>query len=270
MRYNNAGLFPFPVIGESFSPTPDKKVVTYLETNRTCFRAGIRDGIPIALGYFAVAFTLGIAARNAGFTAFQAFVESLTNNASAGEYAVFSLVAAGAGLWEVAIMTLVANARYLLMSCSLSQKLSPDTPLRHRMLIAFDVTDEIFGISIAVPGRLNPWYTYGAMAVAIPGWSVGTCLGVIMGNVLPLRLVSALSVGLYGMFIAIIVPPSRRSKIVGGLVLLSFALSYAATRWEALAGLSSGVKTIILTVVISLAAALLFPVKDGETEEAAS
>lgn len=270
MRYNNAGLFPFPVIGESFSPTPDKKVVTYLETNRTCFRVGIRDGIPIALGYFAVAFTLGIAARNAGFTAFQAFVESLTNNASAGEYAVFSLVAAGAGLWEVAIMTLVANARYLLMSCSLSQKLSPDTPLRHRMLIAFDVTDEIFGISIAVPGRLNPWYTYGAMAVAIPGWSVGTCLGVIMGNVLPLRLVSALSVGLYGMFIAIIVPPSRRSKIVGGLVLLSFALSYAAARWEALAGLSSGVKTIILTVVISLAAALLFPVKDEETEEAAS
>ena len=138
-----------------------------MHDNRTCFRAGLRDGIPIALGYFAVAFTLGIAARNAGFTALQAFVESLTNNASAGEYAVFSLVAAGAGLWEVAIMTLVANARYLLMSCSLSQKLSPDTPLRHRMLIAFDVTDEIFGISVARPGKLNPWYTYGAMAVAI-------------------------------------------------------------------------------------------------------
>ena len=108
------------------------------------------------------------------------------------------------------------------------------------------------------------------MAVAIPGWSIGTFLGVVVGNVLPLRLVSALSVGLYGMFIAIIVPPSRRSKIVGGLVLLSFALSYAAARWQALAGLSSGVKTIILTVVISLAAALLFPVKEEEKEESAS
>lgn len=257
-------------MGYNTPRTAVKKVVTTLQDNRSCFRSGMRDGIPIALGYFAVAFTLGIAARNAGFTALQAFVESLTNNASAGEYAVFSLVAAGAGLWEVAIMTLVANARYLLMSCSLSQKLSPDTPLRHRMLIAFDITDEIFGISIAVPGRLNPWYTYGAMAVAIPGWSIGTFLGVVVGNVLPLRLVSALSVGLYGMFIAIIVPPSRRSKIVGGLVLLSFVLSYAAARWQALAGLSSGVKTIILTVVISLAAALLFPVKEEEKEESAS
>lgn len=230
--------------------------------NHTCFRRGIRDGMPIALGYFAVAFTLGIAAKNAGFSAVQAMVESLTNNASAGEYAVFSLASAGAGYWEVAVMTLVANARYLLMSCALSQKLAPETPLYHRMLVAFDVTDEIFGISIAVPGKLNPWYTYGAMAVAIPGWGLGTFFGVVIGNVLPLRLVSALSVGLYGMFLAIIVPPSRKNKVVLALVLASFAASFLASRWTLLAGISSGVKTIALTVAISLAAALLFPVKD--------
>ena len=194
-----------------------------MESNQTCFRRGVRDGMPIALGYFAVAFTLGIAAKNAGFTAVQAMVESLTNNASAGEYAVFSLVGAGAGYWEVAVMTLVANARYLLMSCALSQKLAPDTPLYHRMLVAYDVTDEVFGISIAYPGRLNPWYTYGAIAVAIPGWGLGTFFGVVVGNVLPLRLVSALSVGLYGMFLAIIVPPARQDRVVLGLVLLSFA-----------------------------------------------
>lgn len=235
-----------------------------MEDNKTCFRRGIRDGMPIALGYFAVAFTLGIAAKNAGFSAVQAMVESLTNNASAGEYAVFSLVAAGAGYLEVAIMTLVANARYLLMSCSLSQKLAPETPLRHRMLVAFDVTDEIFGISIAVPGKLNPWYTYGAVAVAIPGWGLGTFFGVAVGNVLPLRLVSALSVGLYGMFLAIIVPPARKNRIVLALVLLSFAASFAASRWSLLAGMSSGIKTILLTVVISLGAAILYPVKDEE------
>lgn len=238
-----------------------------METNRTCFRSGVRDGIPIALGYFAVAFTLGIAARNAGFSAVQAMIESLTNNASAGEYAVFSLAAAGAGYWEVAVMTLVANARYLLMSCSLSQKLAPQTPLRHRMLVAYDVTDEIFGISIAVPGRLNPWYTYGAVSVAIPGWGLGTFLGVVVGNALPARLVSALSVGLYGMFIAIIVPPARKSRLIAGLVLISFAASFVAGSWSLLAEISSGVKTIILTVAISLAAAVLFPVKD-EKEEA--
>ncbi len=238
-----------------------------MENNRVCFRRGIRDGMPIALGYFAVAFTLGIAARNAGFSAVQAMVESLTNNASAGEYAVFSLVAAGAGYMEVAVMTLVANARYLLMSCSLSQKLAPETPLRHRMLVAFDVTDEIFGISIAYPGQLNPWYTYGAIAVAIPGWGLGTFFGVAVGNVLPPRLVSALSVGLYGMFLAIIVPPARKSRVVLALVLLSFAASFLVSRWTLLAGISSGIKTILLTVVISLAAAILFPVKNPGEEE---
>ena len=239
-----------------------------MNDNKTCFKNGIRDGMPIALGYFAVAFTLGIAARNAGFSAVQAMVESITNNASAGEYAVFSLVASGAGYWEVAVMTLVANARYLLMSASLSQKLAPETPLLHRMLIAYDVTDEIFGISIAVPDKLNPWYTYGAIAVAIPGWGLGTFFGVVAGNVLPLRLVSALSVGLYGMFLAIIVPPAKKDKVVLGLVLLSFAASFLASRWALLANISSGVKTIVLTVVISLAAAVLFPVKDGEKEAA--
>lgn len=236
-----------------------------MKENRGCFYRGARDGTPIALGYFAVAFTLGIAAKNAGFSAVQAMVESLTNNASAGEYAVFSLVAAGAGYWEVAVMTLVANARYLLMSCSLSQKLAPDTPLLHRLLVAYDVTDEIFGISIAYPGRLNPWYTYGAMAVAIPGWGLGTLLGVMVGNVLPLRLASAMGVGLYGMFLAIIVPPAKKDRVVLGLVLLSFAASYAASRWSLLAGAPPGVKTIVLTVAISLGAAVLFPA-DGKGE----
>ena len=235
-----------------------------MEENRIWYRKGLRDGIPIATGYFAVAFTLGIAAKNAGFSAVQAMIASFTNNASAGEYAAFSLIAAGAGYLEVAVMTLVANARYLLMSCALSQKLPPDIPLRHRLIIGYDVTDEIFGISVARPGWLSPWYTYGAMTVAIPGWSLGTLLGVLMGNILPLRAVSALSVGLYGMFLAIIIPPARKSRIIAALVAISFAASYAANRLELLAGISSGVKTIVLTVAIALAAAILFPVKEED------
>lgn len=237
---------------------------------RSIFKNGMRDGIPIALGYFAVSFTLGIAARNAGFSALQAMVASALNNASAGEYALFSLVAAGSGYLEVAIMTLVANARYLLMSCSLSQKLAPDTSTLHRMLVAFDVTDEIFGISVAVPGYLAPWYSYGAMSVAIPGWAFGTFLGVVVGNILPLRLVSALSVGLYGMFIAIIVPPARTNKVILALVLISFAASYGASVLPMLAGVSSGMKTILLTVIIALTAAVLFPVEDEKKEERAA
>ena len=241
-----------------------------MDRSTSCYRAGVRDGMPIGLGYFAVAFTLGIAAKNAGFSPFQAMMESLLNNASAGEYAVFSLVAAGASYWEVAVMTLVANARYLLMSCSLSQKLAPDTSLGHRMLLAFDVTDEIFGISIAVPGRLDPRYTYGAMSVAIPGWALGTFLGVVVGNALPPRLVSALSVGLYGMFLAIIVPPAKKDRVVLVLVAVSFILSFAAGRLPLLAGISAGTRTIILTVVIALTAAVLFPVRDEEERGEAS
>ena len=155
---------------------------------------GIRDGIPIGLGYFAVSFSLGIAARKTGLSPFQGFLASLFNNASAGEYAAFTLIAANAGYLQVAIITLIANARYLLMSCALAQRFSPDTPFFHRFLIGYDVTDELFGITIARPGWLNPYYTYGAILVAAPAWSIGTALGIIAGNLLPLRAVSALSV----------------------------------------------------------------------------
>ena len=125
------------------------------------------------------------------------------------------------------------------------------------------MTDEIFGISIAQKGYLNPFYTYGAMTVSIPGWATGTFLGVVMGNILPLRLVSALSVGLYGMFLAIIIPPARENKIIAGIIAVSFALSFA---FSFISQIPEGMRVIILTVVISLAAALLFPVKEEEDE----
>ena len=145
-------------------------------TNKSWFAKGMRDAIPIALGYLAVSFTLGIAAKNAGFTPFQAFLVSFTNNASAGEFAGFTLIAAGG---------------YLLMSCALSQKLPPDTPMIQRLLLSYDVTDELFGISVAVPGKLNPYYSFGAYTVALPGWAFGTLFGTLMGSILPANIVSA-------------------------------------------------------------------------------
>ena len=231
-------------------------------SNRQWYARGLKAGVPIGLGYLAVAFTLGIAAKNAGLTAFQATLTSFLINASAGEFVGFTLIGAGASYLEVAIMELVVNARYLLMSFSLSQKLSPKTGILHRLLIGWYVTDEVFGVSISAPGYLNPFYTYGAISLACPGWAIGTCLGVIVGNILPASLVSALSVGLYGMFIAIFVPPSKTSKVIAGLVLVSMALSFAFNRIPVFDGISSGVKTIILTVAISAAAALLFPIRE--------
>ena len=235
---------------------------------RRDFLAGVRDGVPIGLGYLAVAFSLGIAARSAGLNAFQGFLISLLNNASAGEYAAFTVIAADSGFVEMALITLITNARYLLMSCSLSQKFSPDTPLYHRLLVGYDVTDELFGIAIARPGYLDPFYSYGAFVPAIPGWAIGTALGVTAGSILPARVVSALSVALFGMFLAIIIPPARRSRIVAGLVLAGFAASWAAGKLPVISGFSGGTRTIVLTVLLAGIAALLFPVQSAHyTEE---
>lgn len=235
--------------------------------SRRVLYEGMRDGFPIALGYFAVSFSLGIAARNAGLTPMQGFWASLLNNASAGEYAAFTLIAAKATYWEVAVITLIANVRYLLMSCALAQRFAPETPFFHRLIVGYDVTDEIFGITIARPGYLNPYYTYGAILLAAPAWAIGTALGIMAGNVLPLRIVSALSVALYGMFLAIIIPTARKNRIVAGLVALSFALSFACEYLPGVASLSSGTRTILLTVLISGAAAVLFPVKQEADNE---
>ena len=224
---------------------------------------GMRDGLPIALGYFVVSFTLGIAARNAGLNALEGFFASLFNNASAGEYAGFTVIASRGTLLTMAILTLVANARYMLMSTVLSQKCPENLPLYHRILVAFDVTDEIFGITIARPGPLNPYYNYGAMLVALPGWSVGTALGIMAGSVLPLSAVSALSVALYGMFIWVIVPQGKNDRIIAVLIALSMLLSLVASLAPVISDLSAGTRTIILTVLIAGLAAYFFPHKEA-------
>lgn len=234
--------------------------------SRQALGDGMRDGIPIGLGYFAVSFSLGIAAKNAGLTPFQGFLASLLCNASAGEYAGFTLIAAGATYLELAIVTLIANARYLLMSCAMSQRLDPDMPGFHRPLMAFHITDELFGIAIARPGCLNPYYSYGAVLVAAPCWAAGTALGAIAGGLLPLRLVSAFSVALYGMFLAVIIPAARQSKVIAGLIILCFGASYGAAHLPVTSQISDGTRTIILTVALSSAAALLFP-KNTEEDE---
>lgn len=235
-------------------------------SNKRAFSKGMYDSIPIALAYFAVAFSLGIMARKAGLTPFQGFVSSMLNHASAGEYAEFTVIEAGAPYIEMALVILITNARYLLMSCALSQRFAPDAPLIHRVLVGFGITDEIFGISIARPGNVNPFYTYGAMALALPAWSSATAIGIVAGNILPACAVSALSVALYGMFLAIVIPPTKKNKILGGVVLISFVFSGLFTWLPVTKTLSASMRTIILTIVIAGAAAVLFPVKD-ETHE---
>ncbi len=235
--------------------------------NQSAFRIGLKNGIPIGLGYLAVSFSLGIAAKTAGLTPLQGFVVSLLCMASAGEYVGFLSIAAGAAYIEIAIATLVANARYLLMSTAMSQRMKPELSVKHRLLMAFGITDELFGIAIARPGYLNPYYSYGAFITSAFPWALGTSLGIIAGNMLPMRLVSAFSVALYGMFLAVIIPPARKDKIIAGLVVVSFAASYASTYLPFMKDMTDGTRTIILTVVISAIAAIAFPKKMVEENE---
>ncbi|MCM0759672.1 AzlC family ABC transporter permease [Sporomusa sphaeroides DSM 2875] len=236
-----------------------------METNRIHWKNGFRDGIPIALGYFAVSFTFGLLAKKAGLTPFQAVAISLTNLTSAGQFAALGLMGASATYLEMASTQLILNLRYCLMSCALSQKLDSKVPFWHRFLLAHGVTDEIFGVAVCKSGKLNPFYQYGLMSSAIPGWTLGTFFGVISGDVLPERIISALSIALYGMFIAVIIPPAKSNRILTGIILLSMLTSLFFTKLVVFQYVSPGFKIILLTILIAGMAAFLFPMQ-GEAE----
>ena len=228
------------------------------------FLRGVRDSIPIALGYFAVAFALGIQAKLSGLRWYEGFLASFLTHASAGEYAGYQVILEKSGYLSMILVTLVASARYFLMSCALSQRLRPNTSVWTRMAMAFGLTDEIFGCEISRPEYVEPSYAYGLFVLPFFGWASGCAAGILVGSALPAFLVNALSVALYGMFIAIIIPPARKNKVIAGGVLVSFICSFLCSRLPLIRDLSGGTRTVILTVVIASAMALLFPVKEAQ------
>lgn len=230
------------------------------------WKTGMKHGIPIAMGYFAVSFTFGILAKQAGLNPFEAVFMSATNLTSAGQFAGLTLIATAATIIEIVITQLIINSRYFLMSFALSQKIDPKTPLLHRLLMAVGITDEIFGVAVSVRGKLSPYYSYGLMSVAIPGWTLGTLFGVIAGNILPPRLISALSIALFGMLLAVIIPAARNNFIIAVLIFISMVTSFIFSITPLLSSISSGVKIILLTIIIAGIAAVLFPVKEDTYE----
>jgi len=200
-------------------------------------------------------------------TAGMGFLGSFFTRASAGEYGVYTLVAMNAAYVEVVAMCLVTNLRYMLMSAALSQRIAPGTSWLHRVLMACCVTDEIFGISIAHKGYAPPAYTYSAALVSSLFWASGCAVGIVAGGVLPTSVVAALSVALYGMFLAIIMPPARTDRYVLYAVLASFVLSGLCSVAPITSGWSSGTRTILLTVVIAAMAAWVKPIDTNSNGE---
>lgn len=227
---------------------------------------GMKAGLPIGLGYFAVSFSLGIIAKSANVTPLQCFVTSFLNHASAGEYAIFTCIRDNATYVEIALMVLIANIRYVLMSCALSQRINPNDSMINRFLFGFTITDEIFAVEIGRKGYLQIAYTITAFMTAALMWSAGTSVGCIAGSILPASVVSALSVALYGMFLAIIIPPARKDKLILAIILVCFLLSYLASRLPIISTVSSGTRIIILTVIVASVCAIAFPVKDEVSE----
>jgi predicted branched-subunit amino acid permease len=234
------------------------------------FQKGLKDGIPIGLGYFAVSFTFGIMAVSGGLSIWQAVLISLTNLTSAGQFAGLEIIVASGSYWEMALAQLIINLRYCLMSFSLAQKLRRDEPRAHRYLVAFGITDEIFGVSASQPGKVSAYYNYGAMCVAIPGWTLGTLAGAVSGNLLPDFMVSALSVAIYGMFLAVIIPPAKTNKAVLLVVIGAMAVSSLFAIVPILRQVSSGFVIIITTVIVAGLAAYFFPVKEESNNKEAS
>lgn len=231
------------------------------------FQHGLRDGIPIALGYFSVSFSFGILALGGGLSVFQAALTSLTNVTSAGQFAGLQIIIAGGTLLEIAATQFIINLRYALMSLSLSQKLSPDIRLWQRFVIAFANTDEIFAVAMGHTKDLTFPYMVGLQILPILGWTAGTAVGAAAGSMLPASVNNALSVALYGMFIAIVVPAARKVRPVLIVAVLAALLSSVLYYVPAFSEISTGTSIIICTVAASAAGALLFPVhEEGGSE----
>ena len=237
-----------------------------VQNNSGEFACGIKDGIPIALGYFAVSFSLGITMVAAGITAAEGTVMSLTNLTSAGEFAGVRVIAAGGTIVEMILTQLIINLRYSLMSLSLTQKLDENVKFWQKLIIAFGNTDEIFAVAMNHQKSLTLRYMVGLQILPIVGWSSGTLLGIVACNLLPGKVSVAMSVMLYGMFIAIVVPAAKKSKAVlavsGAAIMLSCLFRYV----PGLNAVSEGISIIICTVAAAVLGAILFPVKMSEEE----
>ena len=227
--------------------------------NRQKFLQGVKHGVPIGLGYLSVSFAFGIQAVDLGLTPLMAVLISMTNVTSAGQLAGINLMAVHSPLVEMALTQLTINLRYALMSLSLSQKLDDDMNTLRRMIFSFCNTDEIFAVASSHPGRVGHSYLYGLMIVPYVGWASGTLLGAVAGMLLPAFLRTALGIAIYGMFLAIIIPPSRKSMAVRTVVAVSALLSVCFRYVPGLNRLSPGYAIIVCAVIASCVGAWLFP-----------
>ena len=230
------------------------------------FLDGIRDGIPICLGYFSVSMAFGLTCVLSDIPIWAAVMISLTNLTSAGQFAGMNLIAANGALVEIGLTTLIINIRYFLMSISVSQKVEQKMSMKKRLAVAFGITDEIFAVSMQRDHALTSAYMAGLILTPVLGWTGGTFVGAAATSLMPPVLSNAFGIALYGMFVAIIVPPAKEQKNVLFAVVLAIVASVACKYLPVIKNLSSGWTIILITIVVCVIAAWLFPVEESEGE----
>ncbi len=235
--------------------------------NRKEYWCGVRDSLPVGIGYLAVSFGFGVAARQT-VSVVQATIMSLTNVTSAGQFAALEVIAAAASLWMILLTQLVINSRYALMSLALSQRLGKDFRLYHRLIIAFYNTDEIFALAMQRATLPTVPYMLGLGLTPILGWTLGTLLGALAGDILPTMVSTALGVALYGMFVAIVVPQAQTSRPKLVAALLAAGLSSLFHWIPQLQGIPAGLPIVICTVIAAAVCAALFPIDEREEDKA--
>lgn len=223
------------------------------------FRQGLRDGLPIGLGYFTISIAFGLYWAQGGLDPWTGALVALTNLSSSGQFGGLAVVLAGGALVQLAVTVALVNLRYLLMSFSLSQRLAPGTGVLQRLIIAYGVTDEIYALAMARPVVRFGYYT-GLMGLPVAGWTGGTLTGALAGEVLPVSLHSAMGVLLYAMFVAIVVPPAKASRAVRVVVLVAAVVSSLLVVVPGIRELQVGWRIIIATVAAAGLGATLFPV----------
>ena len=228
------------------------------------FIYGVKRGTPIGLGYMPVAFTFGLMAVNGGLPLWLTVFISLTNLTSAGQFAGTSLILANAGYLEITLTTFVINIRYMLMSLSLSQKLEKEITLPQRLVFGFGITDEVFSVASSEDGKLTNTYMLGLISTPIIGWSLGTLLGGLICSALPETLSAAMGIALYGMFIAIIIPPAIKSRPILHIILIAVIITVILKYIPVFGFISDGFRTIIATILGSEIGAYLYPVEEKE------
>ncbi len=228
------------------------------------FLKGVKDGFPICLGYLSVAFAFGIFAVSSSLSVKEALLISMTNVTSAGQLAAVPCIVGGGSLIELAVSQLVINSRYALMSVSLSQKLDSSITLPHRFIIAFVNTDEVFAVATSQKKNVGKKYMYGLILTPYIGWSLGTLLGAVVGDILPKNIISALSIAIYGMFIAIVVPEIKANKSTAICALIACVLSILFYFVPFLKVVPQGFVIIICACVAAIVAAVLFPINTKE------